>query len=62
MAVDLNNVRVLIYTCRGWNVGSTFPDSKFLSNYDICLIQEHWLLNDEQLHLLNSIQIFVPLG
>ena len=56
-----SNLKVLSYNCRGWNTGSNFLDSQFLLNYDICLIQEHWLLI-EQLSTLNINSQFCSFG
>ena len=51
----------LSYNCRGWNSGKYFLDPDFLNNYDICLIQEHWLL-PEQLSLLDIDPNFCSFG
>ena len=56
-----SNLKMLSYNCRGWNTGSNFLDSQFLLNYDICLIQEHWLLT-EQLSTLNINSQFCSFG
>ena len=54
-------LRLLSYNCRGWNSGKFFLDPDFLNNYDICLIQEHWLL-PEQLSLLDIDPNFCSFG
>ena len=45
-------LKCFTYNCRGWNNGSaTICD--FIDLFDLCFIQEHWLLTD-QLPLLSS--------
>ena len=41
-------INCVTYNCRGWNSGSV-TISDFIDLFDICFIQEHWLLTD-QLH------------
>ena len=45
-------INCVTYNCRGWNSGSV-TISDFIGLFDICFIQEHWLLTD-QLHILSS--------
>ena len=45
-------INCVTYNCRGWNSGSV-TISDFIDLFDICFIQEHWLLAD-QLHILSS--------
>ena len=45
-------INCVTYNCRGWNSGSV-TISDFIDLFDICFIQEHWLLTD-QLHILSS--------
>ena len=40
-----SRIRVATYNCRGWKSGVAFVVS-LLINCDICLVQEHWLLED----------------
>ena len=44
-------IRLVSYNCRGWNNGSSLV-CDLLSNSDVCLVQEHWLLH-EKLNLLD---------
>ena len=45
-------LKCFTYNCRGWNNGCV-TISDFIDSFDLCFIQEHWLLTD-QLHLLSS--------
>ena len=55
-----SDIRVVSYNCRGWKSGSPFVDS-FLNKFDVCFIQEHWLLN-EQLSALDFNSDFCSVG
>ena len=46
-----NSLRLATYNCRGWNSG-LISVVDILPKIDVCLIQEHWLL-DNQLSKLN---------
>ncbi len=43
-----NSLRLVSYNCRGWTNGSIVVRD-VLADHDVCLIQEHWLF-DENLH------------
>ena len=34
------------YNCRGWNSGRTLIND-FIDDFDLCFVQEHWLLNSQ---------------
>ena len=50
---NINQIRCISYNCRGWKSGSHFI-SKLLTEFDICFIQEHWLLKEQLGSLLIS--------
>ena len=47
-----SKLRLLSYNCRGWNSGRSFLESYILLDFDVCLIQEHWL-TPEQVSFMN---------
>ena len=51
LASTLDLLRLVSYNCRGWNSGVLFLKNS-VTAFDLCLIQEHWLLHN-QLSLLN---------
>ena len=53
-------IKIVSYNCRGWNSGKTTV-CDLLQSCDICLIQEHWLFQD-QLYLLNIDSNFLSVG
>ena len=55
-----DSLRLISYNCRGWNSGCPAVVD-LLQSCDICLIQEHWLFN-EQLNLLNTQIDFLSIG
>ena len=60
MTLRLHQLRLVSFNCRGWYNGrSTVAD--LLDSHDICLIQEHWLFND-QLNQLNFNLNFLSVG
>ena len=60
MTSSLGDINLVSYNCRGWNSGQVAVHDLLLSN-DICLIQEHWLLQD-QLNLLSIDPNFLFVG
>lgn len=51
---DNSNVRIISYNCRGWKSASNFV-ANLMNDCDICMIQEHWLLNEQlQSHNIND--------
>ena len=59
MSAD-NTIRVCSYNCRGWNSSSVYV-SQLLNYYDLCLIQEHWLL-PSHINKLNLSNDFLSAG
>ncbi len=57
---SLDSLRCISYNCRGWNNGSLLVRD-LLKSCDLCLIQEHWLF-DEQLFNLNIDSEFLSVG
>ena len=55
-----NSVKIISYNCRGWKSASNFV-LKLLDDCDICMLQEHWLFN-EQLQCLNICDEFCSIG
>ena len=45
-------IRSCSFNCRGWNNG-ILTLKHFIDSLDLCIIQEHWLLNDH-LHRINA--------
>ena len=41
-----NSVKSISYNCRGWKSASNFV-LKLLDDCDICMLQEHWLFNEQ---------------
>ena len=49
---SLDHIRFCSYNCQGWRSGSDYV-ANLLQSYDLCSIQEHWLLPDH-LGVLNN--------
>ena len=47
------NTRLSSYNCRGLKLGKDYLKT-LLDRCEVCLIQEHWLL-DSELHLVNNV-------
>ena len=60
MTSSLGDINLLPHNCREWYSGQVVVDDLLLSN-DICLIQEHWLLQN-QLNLLSIDPNFLSVG
>ncbi len=58
--MSVNFIRCVSYNCRGWNTGS-LAVRDFIDSYDLCFIQEHWLLH-EHLSQLNIDSNFLYSG
>lgn len=52
--LNYNNLRMISYNCRGYNVTKLPYIASLLTSCDILFLQEHWL-SESQLHNLNNI-------
>ena len=55
--VSMKTVQIASYNCTGWKSAA----NNLLNQCDICMLQEHWLL-EEQLHLININDDFLSTG